>query len=220
MGVSLSVDPTRLRDALETLGSLLDAIGAPLEVAVVGGGALVLSQAHVRPTEDIDVVAVREGSWRPGSPLPAEVIAFVRDVGRAFDLPLKQTGWANDWLNASASFLMPEDLPPRFFERTVVHAFGGLCVHVPSSADLVALKVLAALRPGRGDARRRDALDLVALKPTPLELREAIRWAMTRNAGRDVADDLEQLLRSLADAGLEAEVHATRAALADDGGAE
>src|SRR5690606_10012107 len=58
---------------------------------------------HARPTEHVDVVAQKEGSWRPSSPLPADVKEFVRDVGRAFDLPLEQT--ADFWPERAPSLL-------------------------------------------------------------------------------------------------------------------
>lgn len=38
----MSVDPEKLRRGLVTLGELLDAIGASVEIAIVGGAALIL----------------------------------------------------------------------------------------------------------------------------------------------------------------------------------
>lgn len=216
----MSVEPDRLRRALDALGALLDAVGESVEFAIVGGGALVLSGVHVRPTEDVDVVAQRDGSWRPSSPLPADVTAFVRDVGRAFDLPLKQTGWDHDWLNATVSFLMPDDLPPGFFDRTVVHEFGGLILHVPAPADLITLKVLSATRTGRGSERQKDIQDLVRLAPRGDHLVEALRWVASRRPTDDFwTVRASSLLHDLAAAGLDGAVEAACASLARDGGA-
>ncbi len=192
---------------------MLDAMGESVELALVGGAALMLSGAHVRPTEDVDVVALRDGAWRTSSPLPSVVRALVRDVGRAYDLPLQQTGWANDWLNASASFLMPDDLPPGFFDRTTALRFSALVVHVPHRADLVTLKVLAATRTGRGDSRRRDVQDLVRLAPRADELAQALRWSAARRPTDDPGP-ATALLDELAEAGV-TEALTARALLTD-----
>ena len=198
------VDPVRLRRALEDLGALLDATGDTVELAIIGGGAMLLSGVHVRPTEDIDVVAQRDGSWQPASPLPGDVIAFVRDIGRTYDLPVKRAGTGVDWLNASASFLMPDDLPPGFFDRTTAHRFGGLTLHVPHTSDLIVLKVLAATRPERGADRQKDIQDLVKLAPTEDELADALRWALARRPSTPSTAS-EQMLEDLAAAGVAVE---------------
>lgn len=215
----MAVEPDRLRRALDALGALLDAVGESVELAIVGGGALVLTGVHVRATEDVDVVALRDGDWRPASSLPAEVIQFVRDVGRALDLPLKQTGWNADWLNTAVSFLMPDDLPPGFFERTVVHEFGGLILHVPSRTDLGALKVLAATRSSRGSDRQKDIQDLVRLAPRGEDLAAALRWVATRRPAEDFwSVRATSLLDDLAAAGMGEPVEAARSWLFRNGG--
>jgi hypothetical protein len=214
----MSVAPDRLRQGLEALGAMLDATGAPVELAIVGGGALILSGVHVRPTEDLDVVALRDGKWEASSPLPAHVIGFVRDVGRAYDLPVKQAGKGTDWLNANASFLMPDDLPPGFFERTTAHQFGALTLHVPDTIDLVALKILAATSAGRGSARQRDVQDLVKLAPTAADLADSLRWVSTRRPAADFwPGRARQILDDLEAAGLADPVAGARALLFRNG---
>ncbi len=214
----MAVEPEHLRRALDALGAMLDAVGESVELAIVGGGALILTGVHVRPTEDVDVVALRDGDWRPASSLSADFITFVRDVGRAFDLPLKQTGSDVDWLNTAVSFLMPDDLPIGFFERTIVHEFGGLTLHVPARTDLIALKVLAATRSSRGNDRQKDIQDLVRLAPRGEELAAALGWVATRRPADDFwSARAVSLLDDVGAAGLGEAVEAARPWLSRNG---
>jgi hypothetical protein len=47
-----------LEEALETLGEVLADQGNHTELAVIGGGSLLLSRLLERPTKDLDVVAL------------------------------------------------------------------------------------------------------------------------------------------------------------------
>lgn len=185
-----------------------------MKLAIIGGGALILSGVHVRPTEDIDVVAQWDGDWQPGSPLPQDVIEFVRAIGLADDLPVKVKGKGTDWLNAAPSLLMPDDLPPGFFDRTTAQRFGALTLHVPAATDLTALKLLAATRAGRGTKRQQDLQDLVKLAPSGDELAKALRWVSTRPPTEDFwPTRCRSLLDELAAAGLGEAVAAASALL-------
>lgn len=58
-----------LEEALETLGEVLADQGLDAELAVIGGGSLLLSQLLERPTKDLDVVAlVIDGEYRRAQP--------------------------------------------------------------------------------------------------------------------------------------------------------
>jgi predicted Rossmann-fold nucleotide-binding protein len=79
--------PTDLENALEALGTLLASRGHTAEIAVIGGGSLLLMGLIQRATKDLDVVAVVEqGVMRRGEPLPAPVVEAVEDVARAMGL--------------------------------------------------------------------------------------------------------------------------------------
>ena len=71
VGYCLDMRNSDLTEALETLGALVTERGLAFEVAVVGGGALLLQGLSLRPTKDLDVVAlVENGAWISASPLP------------------------------------------------------------------------------------------------------------------------------------------------------
>lgn len=210
----MPIPPDRLQRALDMLGALLDASGTPVEIAIVGGGALILHGLRVLPTEDIDVVAQRDGAWQSGSPLPPEITGFIPVLGRTYDLPLRATGSEQDWLNASAAFLMPDDLPAGFFDRTTPRTYGALTVHLPAPSDLIVLKVLAATHPARGPARRRDVQDLVSLRPRGAQLADAFRWATARRpTDHPWTERVHALLADLEAAGLHAAVSDCRGLL-------
>ena len=97
-----------LEEALETLGDVLADQGQHAELAVIGGGSLLLSQLLERPTKDLDVVAlVIDGQYRRAQPFPDFLTAAVHDVADA-------TGLAPDWLNPGPTDLLDFGLPLGF----------------------------------------------------------------------------------------------------------
>ncbi len=65
-----------LIEALETLGELLEERGHRYELAVVGGGSLLLQGLLSRTTADLDVVARIESSgYLTAEPLPEVLVA-------------------------------------------------------------------------------------------------------------------------------------------------
>ncbi|MDP2345620.1 MAG: DUF6036 family nucleotidyltransferase [Deltaproteobacteria bacterium] len=162
-----------LRDALAALGEILADRGLVHDIAVVGGGALLLSGHIERATKDLDVVARVVGdTWMVAEPMPADLVDAVRDVGVALEL-------APDWLNAGPASLFTAGLPVGFGDRAAIHRFGSLTVRLASRADQIALKVYAAADdlPLHG----KHLQDLRALTPTKAELGHAARWCVTHD---------------------------------------
>ncbi len=171
-----------LTEALETLGALVTERGLAFDVAVVGGGALLLQGLVLRPTKDLDVVAlVEDGAWISASPLPEELLRAAHEVAGALDL-------AEDWLNSGPTSLLDLGLPPGFAARAVRRTYGGLTLRVAAREDQVAFKLYAAADqwPHQG----KHLQDLRELRPTPGELRGAAAWCRTHDPSPGFRDML------------------------------
>lgn len=108
------INPRRLEELLEALGQLLEARGHTYTLITVGGGSLLLQRLSVRPTRDLDVIAVGNGgALRKAEVLPTPLLAAARDVGVA-------AGVGENWLNAGPAGLMDLGLPAGFDERAEV----------------------------------------------------------------------------------------------------
>jgi len=177
-----------LEMALEALGDVLEARGESHELAVIGGGALILLGLVDRATKDLDVVArVEGGRWFTAEPLPDRLAEAVRDVASALDL-------SDDWLNSGPTELLALGLPAGFAERASVRRYGALMVHFASRKDQVAFKLYAAVDQG---ADSKHFSDLRKLSPTPSELLEAARWTRTHDSSEGFALVLRQALAAL-----------------------
>jgi hypothetical protein len=179
---------TSLEEALETLGEVLADRGTSVELAVIGGGSLLLSKLLERPTKDLDVVAlVVDGVYRRAQPFPEFLTIAVRDVAAAI-------GLAPDWLNPGPTRLLDFGLPAGFEDRTELRRLSGLTLHIASREDQVCFKLYAAVDQGPGS---KHAADLKKLQPTPQELQWAGEWCRTQDPSEGFAQQLEQALRTL-----------------------
>jgi len=179
-------EPERLKEALGTLGAVLEDRRQTAELVVVGGGALMILGVVQRATADLDVVARVDGTrWVSAEPLPRPLQEAVRDVGTALGLD-------SCWLNAGPADLLTYGLPAGFVERVITRHFGALTIHLASHEDLIALKVYAAA--DHWPDRSKHLQDLRALKPSPAQLRAAARWCRTHDPSPGFRD---QLLRPL-----------------------
>ncbi|HVD02100.1 MAG TPA: hypothetical protein VNG93_13285 [Candidatus Dormibacteraeota bacterium] len=166
------LDASRLEVALSTLGRLLSERGLCYELVAVGGSGLLMLGLTVRPTRDLDIVAlVEKGQYVKLRNLPGPLLAAVREVAQI-------EGLAPNWINPGPADLLDFGLPEGFAERTETKRYGPLVFHVASRIDQVALKVYAAADAG---PRSKHFQDLANLSPSHSELIKAGRWAVTHD---------------------------------------
>ena len=182
------LDHASLERALQTLGEVLAARGEQHDLAVVGGGALLILGLIARPTRDLDVVArIDEEQWSRAEPFPPALSEAVRDVAGALDL-------IDDWLNPGPTDLLDLGLPEGFAERTMVRRYGTLTVRFAARVDQIAFKLYAAVDQGPDS---KHFADLEKLAPTSDELLAAARWARTHDPSDGFRSMLHQALRAL-----------------------
>ncbi|HEY8864533.1 MAG TPA: hypothetical protein VIO37_10235 [Candidatus Dormibacteraeota bacterium] len=182
------ITPSRLEELLEALGQLLEKRGLAYTLITVGGGSLLLQRLSVRPTRDLDVIAVGDGkAFRKADVLPASLLEASRDVGTA-------AGVGENWLNAGPTGLMDFGLPAGFDERAEVRRFGDLTLHIASRFDQICFKLYAAVDQAPA-SKHLD--DLRLLEPTAQELVAAARWSMTQDPSEGYRGQLLALLQIL-----------------------
>jgi hypothetical protein len=182
---------------LGALGEQLLSLGAAYEIIVVGGSALLVLDLVDRPTEDVDLVALKEGETvRSANPLPADLVTARDRVARDFGLP-------DSWLNDEAADLVRLGLPEGFLDRVRRRRYGrSLTVLYASRFDQVHFKLYATVDQGPG----KHEADLRALEPTEQELIAAARWSTTHDPSDGYRSQLVRVLRifGVEDAGLDA----------------
>ncbi|MBK8011527.1 MAG: hypothetical protein IPK13_09260 [Deltaproteobacteria bacterium] len=182
------MDEHGLLDALEALGDLLESRNENADLAVIGGGALLLAGFIERPTRDLDAVALHsEGHLTSAHPLPESLQRAVHDVGRAYGLAL-------NWLNGGPTDLLRMGLPTGFLERATKLQFSALVVRVAGRLDQIHFKLYAAVDQG---PRSKHMQDLKRLEPTASELTSAAAWCQTHDPSEGFAAMLKQTLEAL-----------------------
>lgn len=162
--------------------------GHTYTLITVGGGSLLLQRLSVRPTRDLDVIAVGNGeALRKAEVLPTPLLAAARDVGVA-------AGVGENWLNAGPAGLMDLGLPAGFDDRAEVRRFGSLTLRIASRFDQICFKLYAAVDQAPA-SKHLD--DLRLLEPTAEELVAAARWSMTHDPSEGYRGQLLALLRIL-----------------------
>jgi len=190
--MSLPLNKTRLREALELAGSYLEDRGITVELVGIGGSALLLLGIIERPTQDLDLIAVVEsGRYLKLSELPPALKETRDAVAAHLDL-------APDWINTETCDVMDHGLPDGFATRSVTQTYGSLTLRLASRFDQICLKLHAAA--DRGDSEGKHAQDLKALSPTTEELLTAARWAQTHDPSQGFRS---VLVLVLADFGVE-----------------
>lgn len=187
-----SVNENELNKALDLLGEFLaDGASAPVWLVVGGGSALLAQRLSIRPTKDVDVMALREweGNIISAYPLPDPVKQAAAQVATELRLDA-------DWLNGAAS-LHGFDLsllPSSFWQDLDTREYGqALKVSFIGRPGLILLKLSAALDRDQ----RRDIEDLLRLKPTTSETEEFLRWILQHLLGTTTHPKLPLLLQEL-----------------------
>ncbi len=166
------LNQSSLEGALDALGRVLAARGLRYELVAAGGSGLMLIGLLVRPTRDIDIVALVDAEgYHRADPLPEPLVEAVRDVGETL-------GLGPDWLNAGPAGLLDLGLPEGFAQRLEMRTFGALILHLASRYDQICFKLYAAADNG---TTSKHFQDLVGLSPQRGELLAAARWSCTHD---------------------------------------
>jgi hypothetical protein len=174
-------DVAHLREALGLLGSLLEATGDEVAIAVVGGSALLIDGRVARVTRDVDVVAFIVGdALLDDSPRSDALRRHVSAAALELELD-------SDWLNFGPISLLDAGLPEGFLARCRVERFGGLIVYVAGRYDLIHMKLYAAADQG---PESKHMHDLVMLNPTSEELDSASAWCRTQDVSKPFEDEV------------------------------
>ena len=180
------MDSNTLNKALEVLGSYLSDKGLKYELAAIGGGALLLLGRIIRPTKDLDIVALINGNELISAhPLPAPLLAAIREVGSALKLP-------EDWINSAPANLWKMGLPEGFQDRLDPIYYSGLILYCASRFDQICFKLYASVDQGP-DSKHFE--DLKRLQPTQEELDKAGIWCKTHDVSQEFAIFLAEELR-------------------------
>lgn len=179
-----------LESALRTLGAVLESRGESSRILVAGGSSLLLLGLVERPTADLDVIGLAQGShYIKAAAIPPELAAAVRDVGAAL-------GLSKTWLNNGPASLFDFGLPQGFEERVTIQQYSTLEVHITGRADLVAFKLYAAVDQS-GFQTSKHFTDLQDIDPTTPELLSAARWTRTQDPSEVFLGDLLKVLTRL-----------------------
>lgn len=182
------MDSTSLNEALEALGAYLSDKGLKYEAVAIGGGALLLLGCIIRPTKDLDVVAlIDDNELISANPLPAPLLKAIGEVGSAFNLP-------SDWINSAPADLWRMGLPEGFQKRLDPLHFKGLTIYCASRFDQICFKLYAAVDQG---PRSKHFEDLKRLHPTSDELNIAGEWCKTHDVSEEFEKSLNEALRLL-----------------------
>ena len=170
-------------------GFLREQNADPVDLVVCGGSSLIALGLVGRTTRDVDVMALRnpDGELIGSKPLPAAVAQAVRQVADVLGLDA-------NWLNSGPADQIKTGFPEGMATRLHPVSYGRhLTVHFIDRYDLIHFKVCAAADNGPG----RHADDLLALKPTPEDMRTAAKWALTQDASDGFRTVLKDMLRRM-----------------------
>ena len=151
------------------------------DAIIIGGAALVLLGAISRRTRDVDVLS-------PDIPEDVQAVAHVT----AAALRGQGVTTGDDWLNNGPQGLQ-ESLPTGWRERVVsLHQGAALHLWTLGRADLLKTKLFAYCDRGA------DRVDCVALRPSAVELKEALPWVTKQDAHPDWPEHVRATFQHLA----------------------
>lgn len=140
--------------------ALLEALGAelakrfdePLEILVIGGACLILTEGNRATTTDVDVLPLNTSPWSsvleysPG-PVEKAVVDAIKVVARK-----KKLG--SDWINDDTNFLhggLDGHVQVRRSDCRLWGVYGQLHVYMPPLSYMLACKVFAGRKKDRDD---------------------------------------------------------------------
>lgn len=137
-----------------------------------GGGNVLLLGLIDRPTADVDVIGIKDGThYRQARELPEPLLSAAADVADALDIPAK-------WINSGPASLMVLGLPQGWEERVEVRQYGALEIHLTSRFDQICFKLYAATDSGPDDKHFHDLMKLTLSRE---ELLTAAAWTRTHD---------------------------------------
>lgn len=188
----MSQESHNLDQALTLLGELLSVRKtADYDLVVCGGSALLAAGIISRSTNDVDVLAKKdgEGTIFRAHPLPKALEEAAAAVA-------KELGLKSNWLNSSASFHFPDYhlLPSSFWTDVETRDYGDyLRLRFVNRSGQILLKFYAVLN--RNETR--DLEDLRALNPKATETEAAVRWLLDSIPGLTQIHKLPDILHVL-----------------------
>lgn len=184
----MEIDSASLEEALMVLGQLLADRDHYYEVVAIGGGSLLLLRQIERTTKDLDLVAlVKNGRFVSADPLPKTLLQAAEEVGKTLEL-------GKNWLNIGPASLLDMGLPPGFMSRMHTRHFKGLTIHLADRFDQICFKLYASVDQG---PRSKHFADLIALKPSIEELRQAKSWCISHDVSENFASEIDKAMGSL-----------------------
>jgi hypothetical protein len=131
-----------LERALRALGDVLGARGHRYDLVAIGGSGLLLLELGVRPTKDLDVIAlIDDHGYRMIDELPEPLAQAAADVALTY-------GLSPDWINPGPASLLELGLPEGFDQRTQTRTFGTLVIRVAGRRDQIFFKLYAGADMG------------------------------------------------------------------------
>lgn len=178
--------------ALRAVGDLLKYEGEKVDIVILGGSAMILLGLVHRVTTDVDILALVDDT-APGVKLLTRPDKLPDALIRAISRVAGDLGLRPDWMNTAPGGHWDTGLPPGLENRLEWRDFGNLRVGLVSRYDLIFFKLYAAADDvGPASVHYQD---LLALRPSPEELRDAVAWIATQDTSPDFAGIVREVAR-------------------------
>jgi hypothetical protein len=165
---------------LPKFDAFLNSEGLQFEAVVIGASALTLLGIISRETVDCDVLTPN---------IPPEISKAAKDF--LLTPEAQESRLLDGWLNNGPSSLL-KNLPSDWNTRTqIVFEGKSLKLHTLGRIDLLKTKLFAYCD------RARDLEDCIAMKPTNLELDQAIAWVKNQDANPNWPTHVEGMFQAL-----------------------
>lgn len=184
----MEIDSASLEEALVVLGQLLADRGHFYEIVAIGGGSLLLLKQLDRTTKDLDLVAlIKNGQCISAEPLPHALLQAADEVGIALN-------FSKNWLNTGPASLFDMGLPSGFMNRLHKRQYKGLTIYLADRLDQIYFKLYACVDQG---PKSKHFSDLLSLKPSPEELKEAKSWCVSHDVSDSFESEINKAIESI-----------------------